>query len=100
MSGPQFTQGVAGQIRQWDEAVLVALAATDMNTMAPGIDITDLQGQRLAQPRQFYEMLLDLRDGVLGERHTAPRGGSLRVSRTTGPRKSSSFPRKLTWQSM
>ena len=51
MPGPQFTQGVAGQIRQRDETVLVAFTASDMNTMAPGIDITDLQSQSLAQPQ-------------------------------------------------
>ena len=45
MFAPQGAQGVIGQIRQWDETILVALAAADMNHFALPVDIAHLQGQ-------------------------------------------------------
>ena len=47
MFAPQRAQGVIGQIRQWDETILVALAAPDMNPLARTVDIADLQSQGL-----------------------------------------------------
>jgi len=47
MFAPQRAQGVIGQIRQWDETILVALAAPDMNPLARTVDIPDLQSQGL-----------------------------------------------------
>lgn len=49
MFAPQSAQCLIGQIRQWDETILVPLAAPDMNLFALTVDIADLQGQGLGK---------------------------------------------------
>jgi hypothetical protein len=49
MFAPQGAQCLIGQIRQWDETILVSLAAADMNQLALTVDIAHLQGQGLSE---------------------------------------------------
>jgi len=49
MFAPQGAQCLIGQIRQWDETILVPLAAPDMNQFALTVDIAHLQGQGLCE---------------------------------------------------
>ncbi len=43
MFAPQSAQCLIGQIRQWDETILVTFASSDMNLFALTVDITHLQ---------------------------------------------------------
>ena len=46
---PQSAQSAAGEVGQWHQAVLVALAAADMDLVALGIDIADFKSQGFTQ---------------------------------------------------
>ena len=47
MFAPQSAQCLIGQVGQWDETILMALAAADMYLFALSVDIAHLQGQGL-----------------------------------------------------
>jgi len=49
MFAPKSAQGLIGQIRQGDETILVALAASDMYLFALTVDIPHLQRQGLSE---------------------------------------------------
>ena len=49
VSGPECTQRIAGEIRQGNKAIFVALATADMNPPGFSIDVANLKCQGLAE---------------------------------------------------
>ena len=46
---PEASQELMGRLRQWNEAIPVALGITDVHASACRIDITHLESQSFAQ---------------------------------------------------